>query len=177
MRHVSDVLYFALQDQLNAANDSLLERKKLQTEQDKILELRVIEYQKAKAEREAAFEREQVCLIAFTSLHFSSGYIYMCVPGVLQEKIRIEKERETARLRGLQEKAQDDQAARDALRAKRAAEQAEREWRRKESDEMRKKVFVEEGLKQARTQQMVQKEHFMAVQAQRERNDFERVLR
>jgi len=47
------------QDQLNAANDALLERKKLQAEQDKILELRVLEHQKAKAEREAAFEREQ----------------------------------------------------------------------------------------------------------------------
>lgn len=48
------------QDQLNAANEALLERKQLQTEQDKILELRVLEYQKEKAEREAAYEREQV---------------------------------------------------------------------------------------------------------------------
>lgn len=37
--------------------------------------------------------------------------------------------------------------------------------------------MVEASLKQARTEQMQQKEHFMAVQAQRERNDFERVLR
>lgn len=137
---------------MNAANDALLERKQLQAEQDKILELRVIEYQKAKAEREAAHEKEL-------------------------ERIRIEKEKETARLRGLQERAQDEQAARDALRAKRAAEQAEREWRRKEAEEARKKALVEESLKVARTQQMEQKEHFMAVQAQRERNDFERVLR
>jgi len=141
-----------LRDQLNAANDALLERKKLQTEQDKILELRVAEYQKAKAEREKAYEEEQ-------------------------ERIRIEKELETAKLRGQQERAQDEQASRDALRAKRAAEQAEREWRRKEAEEARKKAMVESSLKQARTEQMQQKEHFMAVQAQRERNDFERVLR
>ena len=96
---------------------------------------------------------------------------------LLQEKIRIEKEKETARLRGLQERAQDEQASRDALRAKRAAEQAERDWRRKEAEEARKKAMVEASLKQARTQQMQQKEHFLAVQAQRERNDFERVLR
>lgn len=95
----------------------------------------------------------------------------------LQEKIRIEKEKETARLRSLQERAQDEQSARDALRAKRAAEAAEREWRRKEAEEARKKAMVEASLKQARTQQMEQKEHFLAVQAQRERNDFERVLR
>lgn len=80
-------------------------------------------------------------------------------------------------MRGQQERAQDEQAARDALRAKRAAEQAERDWRRKESEEARKKAMVESSLKQARTEQMQQKEHFMAVQAQRERNDFERVLR
>lgn len=51
---------FFIKEQLNAANDALLERKKLQTEQDKILELRVLEYQREKAEREAAYEREQV---------------------------------------------------------------------------------------------------------------------
>ena len=49
---------------MNAANDALLERKKLQTEQDKILELRVAEYQKAKAEREKAYEEEQVMMIS-----------------------------------------------------------------------------------------------------------------
>jgi len=37
--------------------------------------------------------------------------------------------------------------------------------------------MTEAELKVARSEQMEQKEHFMAVQAQRERNDFERVLR
>lgn len=141
-----------LREQLNAANAALLDRKTYQKEQEKVLELRVIEYQKQKAEREAAFEREQ-------------------------ERVRIEKEKEVARLRGLQERAQDEQAARDMLRAKRATEQAEREWRRKEADETRKKAEVEATLKVARSEQMNQKEHFLAVQAQRERADFERVLR
>ena len=94
-----------------------------------------------------------------------------------QEKIRIEKEREVARLRALQERAHDEQAERDLLRAKRAAEEAEREWRRKEAEEARHKAEVEASLKAARAQQMEQKEHFLAVQAQRERVDFERVLR
>ena len=39
------------------------------------------------------------------------------------EAKRIEKEREVARLRALQERARDEQAERDALRAKRAQEQ------------------------------------------------------
>lgn len=36
---------------------------------------------------------------------------------------------------------------------------------------------MEATLIQARSQQMQQKEHFLAVQAQRERAEFERVLR
>jgi plasmid replication initiation protein len=82
-----------------------------------------------------------------------------------------------ARLRTLQERARDEQAERDALRARRAQEQAEREWRRKEAEEARRQAETEAMLIAAREQQMTQKQHFLAVQAQRERNDFERVLR
>ena len=80
-------------------------------------------------------------------------------------------------MRALQERARDEQADRDALRAKRAQEQAEREWRKKEAEEARKKAEVEHMLIDARKNQMQQKEHYLAVQAQRERNEFERVLR
>lgn len=47
-------------------------------------------------------------------------------------RIRDEKERETAKLREAQEKANDRQSEIDALRAKRAMEKAEREARLKE---------------------------------------------
>lgn len=77
----------------------------------------------------------------------------------------------------MQERAKDEQAERDALRAKRAQEQTEREWRRKEKEEARKKQELEDSLKQAREVQLKQKEHFLAVQAQRDRAEFERVLR
>merc|ERR1711942_351354 len=88
----------------------------------------------------------------------------------------MEKEREVAVLRVQQERVRDEQAERDALRAKRAQEQAEREWRVKEAEEERTKAITEENLKRARAQQTDQKKHFLAVQAQRERADFERVL-
>ena len=55
-------------------------------------------------------------------------------------------------------------------------EQAEREWRRKEKMEAEKKMIADEMMKKARTEQVQSKEHFMAVQAQRERLEFERVL-
>lgn len=141
-----------LREELNQCNADIIRRKTLDKEQDRMIESKVLEYQKAKAEREAAFEKEQ-------------------------EQIRIEKEREVARLRALQERARDEQAERDALRAKRAQEQAEREWRSKESEESRRKAETESMLKLARSNQMEQKEHFLAVQAQRERADFERVLK
>ncbi|XP_033758480.1 cilia- and flagella-associated protein 45-like isoform X2 [Pecten maximus] len=140
-----------LREELNKANDEMIHRKTLRAEQERAEEEKVIEYMKKKAEREAAYEKEQ-------------------------ERIRIEKEKETSRLRALQERARDEQAERDALRAKRAQEQTEREWRKKEAEEMRKKAETECMLIEARAKQMNQKEHFLAVQAQRERVEFERVL-
>lgn len=142
----------ALRKELRTCNEDNLRRKELYKEQEKLIEQNVLKFQQDKAEREAAFEKEQ-------------------------EKVRNEKEKEIARLRTLQERARDEQAERDALRAKRAQEQAEREWRRKETDEAMRQAETEAMLIRARKQQMDQKQHFLAVQAKRERADFERVLR
>ena len=142
----------SLREDLNKANEDQMQRKIVKQEQEKVEEQKVIEYMKQKAEREAAYEKEQ-------------------------ERIRLEKEKETARLRALQERARDELAERDALRAKRAQEKTEREWRKKEAEEAHKKAVMEAMLIDARADQMAQKEHFLAVQAQRERAEFERVLR
>ncbi|EDO26548.1 predicted protein, partial [Nematostella vectensis] len=75
------------------------------------------------------------------------------------------------------ERAKDVQAEKDALRAKRNQEEAEREWRRKEREEAEKQKQTEEMLRQARENQVKNKEHFLAVQAKRDRAEFERVLR
>ncbi|XP_014673975.1 PREDICTED: cilia- and flagella-associated protein 45-like [Priapulus caudatus] len=66
---------------------------------------------------------------------------------------------------------------RDALRAKRNTEQVEREWRRKEKEDVLRKAEVERQLNVAREQQVMAKQHFLAVQAQRDRTEFERVLK
>ncbi|KAL7978236.1 hypothetical protein Chor_014775 [Crotalus horridus] len=115
-------------------------------------DMRVLEYQRQKMAREAEFEAEQ-------------------------EKIRREKEMETARLRALQEKAQDHQAEQHALRAKRNQEATEREWRRKEKDAAQKKLQTGAMLKQSRLEQVAQKEHNLAIQVQRDRAEFERIVR
>ena len=111
-----------------------------------------MEYNRIKAEREAAFEEEQIAT-------------------------KAAKEREIQRLRSLQERAQDHQAEQDALRAKRNQEQNEREWRRKERNEAEKKLRLDSEMRQAREDQINHKLHFQAIQAQRERHEFERVLR
>uniref|UniRef100_F6U1G7 Cilia- and flagella-associated protein 45 n=1 Tax=Macaca mulatta TaxID=9544 RepID=F6U1G7_MACMU len=94
-----------------------------------------------------------------------------------QERIRREKEKEIARLRAMQEKAQDYQAEQDALRAKRNQEVADREWRRKEKENAQKKMETEAELRKSRLEQVAFKEHALAVQVQRDRDEFERILR
>ena len=65
------------QKEIARANQESEEMKQKKQEQEKLADLKVTEYMKQKAEREAAFEAEQ-------------------------ERIRIEKEKEIARLRALQ---------------------------------------------------------------------------
>ncbi len=67
-------------------------------------------------------------------------------------------------------------AAQDALRAKRNLEEQERAWRRKEKIEAEKKAQIDAEMRAARTHQIKDKLHFQAVQAHRERAEFERVL-
>lgn len=65
----------------------------------------------------------------------------------------------------------------DALRAKRNQEVADREWRRKEKENAQKKVETEAKLRKSRLEQVALKEHALAVQVQRDRDEFERILR
>ncbi|KAM4013241.1 cilia- and flagella-associated protein 45 isoform 2-T2 [Anomaloglossus baeobatrachus] len=133
---------------VNAEN----ERKKVERkEQERLADLRVLEFTKQKLAREAEYEAEQ-------------------------EKIKREKEKEVARLRALQERAQDHHAEQDALRAKRNQEAMERSWRQKEKEEAKKQAEMNSTLKKTRLEQVAQKEHFLAVQAQRDRAEFDRVL-
>lgn len=65
----------------------------------------------------------------------------------------------------------------DALRAKRNQEVADREWRRKEKENAQKKMETEAKLRKSRLEQVAFKEHTLAVQVQRDRDEFERILR
>lgn len=135
-----------------AANREMEKQKELRKQQEIIADIKVLEYQKEKAARDAAYEAEQ-------------------------EQKRIEKEKEVTRLRALQERARDLQAEKDALRAKREQERKEREWREQEKFEAMKKKQIEEEMRIAREWQVKNKEHYLAVEAAKERSEFQKVLK
>merc|ERR1719408_828389 len=94
-----------------------------------------------------------------------------------EEAIKAEKERETGRLRAMQEKMKDKQAELDALRAKRAAEEAERQWRKAQQVEAERAAAIQSSLDNARAAQKMEKERRLIEQAQQEKEEFDRILR
>lgn len=65
----------------------------------------------------------------------------------------------------------------DELRARRNQQIADREWRRKERELAVKKAQEEALLRAARLEQVQCKEHFLSMEAGREKAEFERVLK
>jgi len=141
----------ALRADIDIINQQQQRNRERHAEAEKLAEFKIMQFQKDKDEREAAYEAQQL-------------------------QLKKEKELEVARLRGLQEKALDHQAEQDALKARRNQEEAEREWRKKERRDAMKKMENDAMMRKARLEQVENKEHFMAVQALRERDEFERVL-
>lgn len=131
----------------NAQARAKLRKKQLELEEDK----RIAEYIKEKEAREAAAEAEV-------------------------ERIKQEKELECARLRAMQEKAQDRQAAIDELRAKRYQEARDRAWRKTQLAIAEKKDSMKTEIAQAREVQRREKAQRMTEQALQEREEYQRVL-
>ena len=94
-----------------------------------------------------------------------------------EEAVKAERERETARLRAMQEKMKDKQAELDALRAKRAAEEAERQWRKQQQLAAEREATILKSLDHAREAQKLEKERRLIEQAQQEKEEFDRILR
>ena len=94
-----------------------------------------------------------------------------------QEAGKAAKERETLRLRAMQEKMSDKQAELDQLRAKRAIEEAERQWRRKEAAAAERQMSINMTLNEAREAQKLEKERRLMEQAVQEKEEFDRILR
>lgn len=111
--------------EVEAANRIAQVKKQEKIDQAKAEDNKIVEYnrQKAKKEEEAAIEAK---------------------------RIAEEKEKEIQRLRELQEKAADRQGEIDALRAKRAYEEGERQARKNEMDKVVRQQMMAAELEQAR---------------------------
>ncbi|XP_028274642.1 cilia- and flagella-associated protein 45 isoform X2 [Parambassis ranga] len=140
-----------LQEEIMRINAETMRAKEQRLQQEKLADMRDMEYTKNKQEREAEYEAEQ-------------------------KRIKKEKELEIARLRAQQEKARDYKAEQDELRARRNQEIADREWRRKERELAAKRGRDEEMLRVARLEQIQNKEHCLSIEAGREKAEFDRVL-
>ncbi|CAL8349699.1 unnamed protein product [Lota lota] len=141
-----------LQEEIVRINTETIYAKEQKKEQERLADLKAMEYTQQKMEREAEYEEKQIL-------------------------IKKGKEKEVARLRALQERDRDYKADQDELRARRNREATEREWRKKQKEQAEKKLVEDAKLKRARLEQVVHKERLLAVEAGRERAEFERVLR
>mmetsp|Transcript_15984 Transcript_15984/g.42017 ORF Transcript_15984/g.42017 Transcript_15984/m.42017 type:complete len:526 (-) Transcript_15984:66-1643(-) len=140
-----------LMKEVNNANTSAMKIKEDKMLSEKLEEQNIIEYRENKEARERELEAEKAYIAA-------------------------EKEKETARLRAMQEKAQDKASEMDALRAKRASEAAERAARHKESREKTHQEEINRELMVARQRQQNEKERRLGEQAKFERDEFERII-
>ncbi|XP_029372731.1 cilia- and flagella-associated protein 45 [Echeneis naucrates] len=141
-----------LHEEVMRINSETMRAKERRKEEEKLADMKDMEYIRKKMEREAEYEAEQ-------------------------RRIKKEKELEIARLRARQEKAKDYKAEQDELRARRNQDITDREWRRKEKELALKKAQEEAMLREARLEQVKCKEHFLSIEAGREKAEFERVLR
>lgn len=93
-----------------------------------------------------------------------------------QDRLRVEREKEIARLRAQQERAQDRQSAMDELRAKRYQEDLDRQWRVKQLEDAKKQEALKSEIADARSFQRLEKEKRMVEQVALERDEYGRVL-
>ncbi|ELK38508.1 Coiled-coil domain-containing protein 19, mitochondrial [Myotis davidii] len=168
-----------LQAEIKRINDESQRQKAELQAQEKLADQMVMEFTKKKmvkveselVNRSVGCRRASVVAIVRNEMAREAEF------EAEQERIRREKEKEIARMRVMQEKVQDYLAEQDTLRAKRNQEVADREWRRKEKENAQKKMETEAKLRKTRMEQVAFKEHTLAVQVQRDRDEFDRILR
>lgn len=71
----------------------------------------------------------------------------------------------------------DKQAQQDALRAQRAVEAYEREWRRKEKESVEKQIQLENEIRQERQKQQRAREEALLIESKKLKDSFEESLK
>ncbi|GJQ82707.1 hypothetical protein Trydic_g19718 [Trypoxylus dichotomus] len=139
-----------MQEDMRLTNENVERYRRVRQEEEKIADLRVQEFMRLKAEREIVRETEQ-------------------------KAIKAAKEREIARLRTVQEKAQEQKAIVDELNARRIAEEAERAWREKEKQAAIRRKQQEEEMKRGRERQIDDLRRAQALEMARDEEEFRQV--
>merc|ERR1712028_199638 len=122
-----------LMEEVSESNSQMMKLKELKRQKERDEDQRIAQYLQDKAAREQAHQEAL-------------------------DRAAAEREAECAALRAAQEKESDKKSELDALRAKRATEQAERDWRQKERASIQKQQSQNKMLSEARTQQKKEKE-------------------
>ncbi|KAJ3338966.1 Cilia- and flagella-associated protein 45 [Gonapodya sp. JEL0774] len=129
------------------ANSESIARKKAVKESALAEDRRVMEYLLEKEKKDAEAEK------------------------LKQEQVQA-REKDLARLRAMQQKNVDKQAQSDAIRAQRADEAYERDWRRKQKESAEKAAKMEKELREERLKQQKAREHAIAVEAYKLKEEF-----
>jgi hypothetical protein len=137
--------------EVKASNAQALDLREQKKADEKRLEEGILEYQRQRREKEENMIAEA-------------------------KRLAAEKEAEIQRLRELQERAADRQADIDALRAKRASEEAERNQRAREAREAAHRAEVVKELEESRVKQFRDKEDRLTEQAAASRKEFLAVI-
>lgn len=129
------------------ANNESMERKRQAKVEEENDDKKVMQYIQDKEAREVAKDAEAAVKLA-------------------------EREKDLARLRAAQEKISDKQAQQDALRAQRAHETYEREWRQKERGAAEKSVRMEKELREERIKQQDARDRAVAIESHKMKTEF-----
>jgi len=139
----------AEQIEISHANEEAMRMKKQQEQFEKDEDAKIALYLKNKDARELEIEKGK-------------------------ERQRLQREKEASLLREQQQKAMDNRGEIDEIRARRAQEKKEREWRKKQIAEAERRTNVQNDLLKTREEQLRIKESQIAQNIQEEREEFER---
>ncbi|XP_029043140.2 cilia- and flagella-associated protein 45-like [Osmia bicornis bicornis] len=137
--------------ELAEVNEQLKHLKEMEVQENKIIDLRIQEYQQYKEERDAHLAEERRL-----------------------EKLR--KDQAKAKVASQTMQAKDFQERIDELNAARIQEEVEREWRQKEKEEALRRAEVQKALKEEREKQINNKRIMQAIELERERREFEKIV-
>lgn len=139
------------QREVEIANQRAMEMRKKQGDLEKLEDLKIQRYEMEKAQLEQMREEEAAEVAKVAEL-------------------------QTAKLRAQQEKMQDNQAALDELRAKRAAEEKERRARAEEIRAMERKMQQMEIMREARKAQSDYKDLMLAREVTSQNQEYQRII-